>query len=56
MGLYKQPKVKPGTMSVAIDTHINPCKAVTPNVVIVGDINLDLLKQKNCVRDTLCEI
>ncbi len=51
--LYKQPKVKPGTMSMAIDTHINSCKAVTPNSVIVGDINLDVLKQKNCVRDTL---
>ena len=51
--LYKQPKVQNSVFCDVLEAHISKCNSVCPNVIIVGDINVDLLKQGTCVNNIL---
>lgn len=50
--IYNQPNFRVSDFCVSIETHINKCKNVCPNLVIVGDINIDFLK-RNVINDIL---
>ncbi len=51
--VYKQPKVNDRDFVAFLEEHINICRRECSNIVVTGDINLDIWKKGSCVQDVL---
>ena len=53
VSIYKQPKVNVTSLCQCIDSIMLHITEVNPNIVIYGDLNIDMLKANTTFRDTL---
>ena len=51
--MYKQPKVKASIIINCVDNIMNHCIHVDCNIVIMGDLNVNMLKRNNSLTDCL---
>ena len=52
ISMYKQPKVKANNIINCVDNIMNHCINFDCNIVIMGDLNVNMLKRNKCFKGT----
>ena len=53
VNVYKQPQTPNGIFLNCIDNVLSLCTQAAPNIIICGDLNINVLNTNNCIKDVL---